>query len=66
MMTKGTPVRICRVQDLFTRGKATQKVGEVGVIKDLRIADGSGFGYVVEFKDGVTIWFFTDEVEAIK
>ncbi|WP_287128123.1 cytochrome b6f subunit family protein [Candidatus Cyanaurora vandensis] len=65
MIQAGEKVRIRRIQDGLVGGRVAQKVGEVGIVRGQRIADGYGFGYVVEFQDGLRNWFFADEVEAI-
>jgi hypothetical protein len=64
MFTQGTKIRIRKVRDLFP-GRTTQTIGKVGVIEGARIVDGSGFGYVVKFPDGMATWFFEDEVELV-
>ena len=47
-------------------GKAiASKVGEIGVIKEEKIMDGSKWGFVVKFPDSTKSWFFADELESV-
>jgi hypothetical protein len=47
-------------------GKAiTNKIGEIGVIKEEKILDGSKWGFVVKFPDSTKSWFFADELESV-
>ncbi len=52
-----------RVRVRQNLGGGVGKVGEVGVIKSFKIADGAGPAYVVEFT-GSKAWFFAEELEA--
>jgi len=47
-------------------GKAiASKLGEIGVIKEEKIMDGSKWGFVVKFPDSTKSWFFADELESV-
>jgi Protein of unknown function (DUF2862) len=62
-MQVGQKVRVRSFKD--GSGKAiANKVGEIGVIKEEKILDGSKWGYVVKFPDSTKSWFFADELEA--
>jgi hypothetical protein len=41
------------------------KVGEIGVIKEEKIVDGGGWGYIVAFSDNRSTWFFAQELELV-
>ncbi len=40
------------------------KQNRVGKIVGYKMVDGSGVGYVVEFGNNMSTWFFEDELEA--
>jgi hypothetical protein len=63
IMQVGQRVRVRGFKD--GSGKAiASKVGEIGVIKEEKIMDGSKWGYVVKFDDSTKSWFFADELES--
>ncbi|MCA6504851.1 MAG: DUF2862 domain-containing protein [Pseudanabaena sp.] len=63
-MQVGQKVRVRSFKD--GSGKAiANKVGEIGVIKEEKIMDGSKWGYVVKFPDSTKSWFFADELESV-
>lgn len=61
MFKIGDKVRVLSVRD---RGQVevSDRVGSTGVIKDGRVVDGSGVGYLVGFDDAVVVWFFEREL----
>ncbi|MGF1601063.1 MAG: DUF2862 domain-containing protein [Thermosynechococcaceae cyanobacterium] len=61
-MRIGQRVRISRIID-GARGKASDKVGQMGMVTDYKMTDGSGIGVVVTFSDNTSSWFFEDELE---
>ncbi len=64
IMQVGQQVRVRSLKD--GSGKAiSNKIGEVGVIKEEKILDGSKWGYVVKFPDSSKSWFFADELESV-
>ncbi len=67
MNTLLKPSETVRVRALPERGmdESSQRVGETGVVKARRIVDGSWIGYVVEFGDQTTNWFFEGELERV-
>ena len=42
-----------------------QRVGQVGLIQEFKMVDGSDVGLVVKFDDDFATWFFEDELELI-
>ena len=63
-MQVGQKVRVRGFKD--GSGKAiSNKIGEVGVIKEEKIMDGSKWGFVVKFPDSTKSWFFADELESV-
>ena len=63
-MQVGQRVRVRSLKDSGVKAIAG-KVGEVGVIKEERILDGSKWGYIVKFPDSSKTWFFADELESV-
>jgi hypothetical protein len=61
-MKIGQKVRIARILDRIS-GDASDKVGQMGVVKEYKMTDGSGVGVVVAFDDNSSSWFFEDELE---
>lgn len=59
----GDKVRIRTVRERSTP-EATALVGQTGTVLARRVVDGSSFGFVVEFEDGSTRWFFEKELDA--
>lgn len=62
-MEIGQKVKVCRLRDRASQD-VIQRLGKSGVIKGFKMVDGSGVGFVVEFEDNFSTWFFPDEVEA--
>ena len=62
-MEVGQNVRVYRLRDRVSPVIA-RKLGEVGVIQDYKMTDGSGVGFLVKFADNSAIWFFEDEVQS--
>jgi hypothetical protein len=61
-MKIGQKVRVARILDRIS-GDASDKVGQMGVVKEYKMTDGSGVGVVVAFDDNSRSWFFEDELE---
>ncbi|MGJ3245123.1 MAG: cytochrome b6f subunit PetP [Elainellaceae cyanobacterium] len=61
-MDIGQKVRVRRLRDR-TSQDIIQRLGQVGVIQDYKMVDGSGVGVVVQFDDKFSTWFFEDELE---
>ena len=61
-MEVGQKVRVYRLRDRVSPVIA-KRLGEVGVIQDYRMTDGSGVGFLVKFTDNSATWFFEDEVQ---
>ncbi|AFY70729.1 hypothetical protein Pse7367_2469 [Thalassoporum mexicanum PCC 7367] len=57
----GQRVRIQGFREGVNQDMAS-KQGEVGTIAEPKIVDG-GMGYVVEFNDSQSAWFFAEELE---
>lgn len=62
-MEVGQKVRVCRLRDR-TSQDVIQRLGQIGVIQDYKMVDGSGVGVVVKFDDSFSTWFFEDELAA--
>ncbi|MBD2187200.1 cytochrome b6f subunit PetP [Pseudanabaena mucicola] len=63
-MQVGQKVRVREFKD--GSGKSiSNKIGEIGVIKEEKIMDGSKWGYIVKFNDSSKSWFFADELESV-
>ncbi len=56
-----------KVESVRERGQTDLKSlqGSEGTVLARRIVDGSGVGYILEFDDKSTQWFFDDEVQPI-
>ncbi len=62
-MEVGQQVRLKRLRDRVP-SEVSAKLGAVGIIRDFKMVDGSGVGYLVEFTDKFATWVFEDEVES--
>lgn len=62
-MEVGQQVRLKRLRDRVPSDVAA-KLGAIGTIRDFKMVDGSGVGYLVEFTDKFATWVFPDEIEA--
>jgi Protein of unknown function (DUF2862) len=58
----GNKVKVVRIKDRVGDSIAG-RLGQVGVIKQYKMVDGSGVGVVVEFSDRFVTWFFEDELK---
>ncbi|MCH4903058.1 DUF2862 domain-containing protein [Cylindrospermopsis raciborskii CHAB3438] len=63
-MKVGQEVKVFRLRDRVSSAIAG-KLGKVGVIKDYKITDGGGVGFVVTFEDKSSTWFFEDELKPV-
>ncbi len=61
-MEVGQKVRVRRLRDRVN-GEIISKLGQTGVIQDYKMTDGSGVGWLVQFDDKFSTWFFEDEIE---
>ena len=61
-MEIGQKVKVVRLRDRVS-GEIASKLGQVGIIKNYKMVDGSGVGLVVEFTDKSSTWFFADELK---
>jgi len=54
-----------RIRSIKERGQqeTNSRSDQVATVVARRVVDGSGVGYVVEFEDGTTQWFFEKELE---
>lgn len=62
-MEIGQKVKVCRLRDR-TSQDVISRLGQMGMITGFKMVDGSGVGFVVEFDDKFSTWFFPDEVES--
>ncbi len=62
-MEVGQKVRVCRLRDRAPQ-EVIKRLGQVGVIQEYKMVDGSGVGLVVRFEDKFSTWFFEDELAA--
>jgi chromosome segregation and condensation protein ScpB len=63
-MQIGEQVQVRRLRDKVS-DEVVSKLGAVGTIRDFKMVDGSGVGYLVEFGDKFATWFFQDELEQV-
>ncbi|MGA7936170.1 MAG: cytochrome b6f subunit family protein [Kovacikia sp.] len=63
-MKVGQPVRVRRLRDRVPES-IVKRLGQVGVVKDFKMTDGSGVGLLIQFDDKFSTWFFEDEVELV-
>jgi hypothetical protein len=64
-MKVGQTVRIRRLRDRVPEN-VVKRLGQVGVIRDFKMTDGSGVGLLIQFDDKTSTWFFEDEVEPVQ
>lgn len=62
-MEIGQKVRVCRIRDRVSKDVGS-KLGQVGIVQDYKMTDGSSIGVVVRFDDDAKVWFFDDELES--
>lgn len=61
-MEIGQKVKVYRLRDRVSPN-VVSKLGKVGTIKGYKMTDGSGVGFVVQFDDNSSTWFFEDELK---
>jgi hypothetical protein len=61
-MEIGQKVRVRRLRDRVSQDVA-KRLGQIGIIQDYKMVDGSGVGMLVQFDDKTATWFFEDELE---
>ncbi len=64
-MEVGQKVRVRRLRDRVSES-IVKKLGQVGIIQDYKMTDGSGVGVLVQFDDKFATWFFEDEIEPVQ
>jgi chromosome segregation and condensation protein ScpB len=64
-MEVGQKVRVLRLRDRASN-EVVSKLGQVGIIRDFKMTDGSGVGVLIQFDDKFSTWFFEDEVEQVQ
>ncbi|WP_347241385.1 DUF2862 domain-containing protein [Phormidium sp. FACHB-592] len=60
-MEVGQKVCVYRLRDRVSPLIA-KRLGQIGVVQDYKMTDGSGVGFLVKFTDNSATWFFEDEV----
>lgn len=63
-MEVGQKVRVRRLRDRVSND-IVQRLGQMGIIQDFKMTDGSGVGVLIQFEDKFATWFFEDEVENV-
>lgn len=61
-MQIGQKVKIGQLRDRVSKD-VSSRAGQVGVIRQFKMVDGSDVGVIVEFDDKFSTWFFEDELE---
>ena len=65
-MEIGQKVKVRRVRQQIPASIISRlKQNPIGTIKDFKMVDGSGIGFLVQFEESVGTWFFEDELEPI-
>ena len=64
-MEIGQKVKIFRLRDRVSSG-IINRLGQVGIVKEFKMTDGSGVGAIIEFDDQTTTWFFEDELKPVE
>ena len=66
-MEIGQTVKVLRLRQKMAADIIEKiKQNPTGTVKEFKMTDGSGVGVVVDFGNGVSTWFFEDEVEAVQ
>ena len=61
----GQRVQVRRMRDRVAKTLAA-RLGKTGIVKDLKVLDGSNIGALVAFEaDDYTTWFFEDELKVV-
>jgi hypothetical protein len=63
-MEVGQKVCVYRLRDRVSPLIA-KRLGQIGVVQDYKLTDGSGVGFLVKFTDNSATWFFEDEVRPV-
>ncbi|MGB3495029.1 MAG: DUF2862 domain-containing protein [Elainellaceae cyanobacterium] len=64
-MEIGQKVKVFRLRDR-TSQDVIGRLGQVGIVQDFKMVDGSDVGMVVKFEDQYATWFFADELQAVQ
>nr|WP_199318206.1 DUF2862 domain-containing protein [Arthrospira platensis] len=60
----GQRVKVRRIRDRIPGNIVNQlKQNPFGTVKGFKMVDGSGIGFVVQFDNSLSTWFFEDELE---
>lgn len=60
----GQQVKVRRLRDQIPAGILSKlKQNKVGTVEGYKMVDGSGVGFVVNFNNQFSTWFFEDELE---
>lgn len=66
-MEIGQTVKVLRLRQKMAADLIEKiKQNPTGTVKEFKMTDGSGVGVVVDFGNGLSTWFFEDEVEAVQ
>jgi hypothetical protein len=66
-MKIGQKVKVLRLRQKMAADVIEKiKQNPMGTVKDFKMTDGSGVGVVVDFGNGVSTWFFEDEVQVVQ
>lgn len=61
----GQKVKVRRIRERIPADVVQQlKQNPYGTVKDYKMVDGSGVGFVVQLNNNLSTWFFEDELEA--
>jgi hypothetical protein len=61
----GQKVKVRRIRERVPADVVQQlKQDPYGTVKDYKMVDGSGIGFVVQLNNNLSTWFFEDELEA--
>ena len=61
----GQKVQVRRMRDRVSKGVGA-RLGQTGIVKDLKVLDGQNIGALVKFDtDNYTTWFFEDELRPV-
>lgn len=65
-MEIGQRVRVRRLRPGGSSQDVVKKLGQTGTVQGFKMVDGSGVGFVVQFEDKFSSWFFEDELEVVQ
>lgn len=60
----GQRVKVRRIRDRIPGSIVNElKQNPFGTVKGFKMVDGSGIGFIVQFDNNLSTWFFEDELE---